>query len=51
MGIEPSGTSLYERNQQSGKVTTFVIDPDTGRLTEGSKVELPLAGVISFAAI
>jgi len=51
MGIEPSGKYLYECNQQSGDVTTFVIDSGTGRLTAGSKVELPLAGVISFAVI
>jgi 6-phosphogluconolactonase (cycloisomerase 2 family) len=51
MGIEPSGRYLYECNQQSGDVTTFAIDPDTGRLTERSKVELPLAGVVSFAMI
>ena len=51
MGIEPSGKYLYECNQQSGDVTTFAIDPDTGRLTEKSKVELPLAGVVSFAAL
>jgi len=51
MGIERSGTYLNGCNQQSGDVTTFVIDPNTGRLTEGSKVELPPAGVISFAAI
>jgi 6-phosphogluconolactonase len=51
MGIEPSGKYLYECNQQSGDVTTFSIDPDSGRLTAAAKVELPLAGVISFAAI
>jgi len=51
MGIEPSGNYLYECNQQSGDVTTFAIDQKTGRLTERSKVELPLAGVVSFATI
>jgi 6-phosphogluconolactonase len=51
MGIEPSGRYLYECNQQSGDVTTFAIDQDSGRLTERSKVELPLAGVVSFATI
>jgi 6-phosphogluconolactonase len=51
MGIEPSGKYLFECNQQSGDVTTFVIDASTGKLTEGPKVALPQAGVISFALI
>jgi 6-phosphogluconolactonase len=51
MGIEPSGKYLFECNQQSGDVTTFAIDANSGRLTQGPKVELPLAGVISFALL
>jgi len=51
MGIEPSGKYLFECNQQSGDITTFAIDSNTGKLTQGPKVELPLAGVISFALI
>ena len=47
MGIEPAGKYLYVCNQQSGDVTGFAIDSGTGRLTQGAKVELPLAGVIS----
>jgi 6-phosphogluconolactonase len=50
-GIEPSGTDLFECNQQPGDVATFVIDASTGRLTAGPKVELPQPGVISSALI
>jgi 6-phosphogluconolactonase len=51
MNFEPSGKYLYVCNQQSGDVTTFVVDGDTGRITQGPKVDLPLAGVVSFALI
>ena len=51
MGIEPSGKYLYCCNQQSGGVTTFVVDAASGKLTQGPKVDLPRAGVISFALI
>jgi hypothetical protein len=47
--IEPSDRHLYECSQQSDDVTTFAIDPDSGRLTERSRFEAPLAGVVSFA--
>jgi 6-phosphogluconolactonase (cycloisomerase 2 family) len=40
---------LYECSQQSDDVTTFAIDPDSGRLTERSRVEFALAGVVNFA--
>jgi 6-phosphogluconolactonase len=51
MGIEPSGKYLFECNQQSSDVTTFAVDSTTGKLTQGPKVELAQAGVISFAVI
>ncbi len=51
MGFEPSGKYLFECNQQSGDVTTFLVDGSTGKLTQGPKVDLPLAGVVSFALI
>jgi 6-phosphogluconolactonase len=51
MGFEPSGKYFYVCNQQSADVTTFVVDGNTGKITQGPKVELPQAGVISFAVI
>jgi len=51
MNFEPSGKYLYVCNQQSGDVTTFIADGDTGRITQGPKVDLPQAGVVSFALI
>jgi 6-phosphogluconolactonase len=51
MGIEPSGKYLFECNQQSSDVTTFAVDSTTGKLTQGPKVELAQAGVISFAVM
>ena len=41
----------YVCNQQSGDVTTFLADGKTGAITQGSKVDLSQAGVISFALI
>jgi 6-phosphogluconolactonase len=51
MNFEPSGKYLYVCNQQSGDVTTFIAEGDTGRITQGPKVDLPQAGVVSFALI
>ena len=51
MNFEPSGKYFYVCNQQSGDVAIFSVDADTGQITQGSKVDLPLAGVISFALI
>ncbi len=51
MGFEPSGKYFYICNQQSGDVTTFVVDAASGKLTQGPKVDLPRAGVISFAVL
>ena len=51
MNFEPSGKYFYVCNQQSGDVTGFIVDGDTGKLTQGPKVELPQAGVISFALV
>lgn len=51
MGFEPSGKYLYVCNQQSGDVTTFVVDPNTGKIAQGPKVDLPQAGVVSFALV
>jgi 6-phosphogluconolactonase (cycloisomerase 2 family) len=51
MNFEPSGKFLYVCNQQSGDVTTFIVDGDTGRITQGPKVDLPQAGVVSLALI
>ena len=51
MNFEPSGRFFYVCNQQSGDVTGFSVDGDTGTLTQGPKVDLPLAGVISFALV
>jgi 6-phosphogluconolactonase (cycloisomerase 2 family) len=51
MGFEPSGKFLYVCNQQSGDVTAFVVDGTTGKITQGPKVDLLQAGVISFARL
>jgi len=51
MNFEPSGKYLYVCNQQSGDVTTFIADGDTGRITQGPRVDVPLASVVSFALI
>ena len=51
MNFEPSGKFLYVCNQQSGDVTTFIVDGDTGRITQGPRVDLAQAGVVSFVLI
>ena len=51
MNFEPSGKFLYVCNQQSGDVTTFIVDGDRGRITQGPRVDLAQAGVVSFVLI
>ena len=49
MNFEPSGKYFYICNLQSNDVTSFAVDGNTGKMTQGPKVDVLQAAVINFA--
>jgi 6-phosphogluconolactonase len=49
--IEPSGKFLLSCNTQSNDVSSFALDPETGKMTRTAKATVQRAAVIDFAVL
>ena len=51
MNFEPSGRFFFVCNLQSNDVVSFAVDPNTGKMTQSAKADVPQAACVGFATL